>query len=77
MRPGQVDSDMNFQEPETKKSDCSVDADGGISFTLDPEFHCQLIDFTDIDLYVVELAPGSQGTRLLWRSKYFMLLGGS
>lgn len=77
MSPGQVVSDMNFQEPETNKFDCPVDADGGMSFTLVSEFHYQIIDFTDIDLDVVVLAPGSQGTGLLCRSKHFMLLGGS
>lgn len=47
-----------------------------MSFSLDAEFHCQIIDFTEIDLDVVVLAPGSQGTGILCRSKHFMLLGG-
>lgn len=48
-----------------------------MSFTLAPEFYCQMIAFTEIDLDVVVLAPGSQDTGVLCRLKHFMLLGGS
>lgn len=61
MSPGQILSDVNLQESKTKifLPYCPVDVVGGMSFTLVLAVHYQIIDFADVDWFVV-LAAGCQ-----------------